>query len=287
MKSWIYQYKTRYLKLSNGIDLAYVDEGSGDYTLLFIHGLGSNLKAWHKNIETLKHHHRCIAIDLPGYGKSTKADFEFSMSFFAHTILEFVTKLKLNNTCLIGHSMGGQITMTTVLKNKKLIDRLVLIAPAGIEQFAKNESAQLLKTITPTTIQNLSEEQIRYNFEVNFFKMPSDAEFMFEDRMEMRKTDEYFHFSRMIPRCIIGMLNEPVFPKLNQINTPTLIFFGNEDLLIPNRILHPKLTPLKVAKTAQDCIAKSKLIMVPLAGHFTQWEKPKIVNNSILEFLTD
>jgi len=80
-----YPYEVKKVELFNDIELAYVDEGKGDQTIIFIHGLGSYLPAWKNNIEGLMSDYRCIAIDLPGYGYSSKGKYEGSMTFFAKT----------------------------------------------------------------------------------------------------------------------------------------------------------------------------------------------------------
>ncbi|EMR02111.1 Haloalkane dehalogenase [Cesiribacter andamanensis AMV16] len=66
-----YPLPTRYLTTKAGLPLAYTDVGQGP-PLLFIHGLGSYLPAWQKNIAFLSPHFRCLALDLPGFGKSGK-----------------------------------------------------------------------------------------------------------------------------------------------------------------------------------------------------------------------
>ena len=67
-----YPFPTHKLQLAEDLELAYFDEGKGNEVILFIHGLGSYAPAWKKNIESLSKDYRCLAIDLPGYGKSSK-----------------------------------------------------------------------------------------------------------------------------------------------------------------------------------------------------------------------
>lgn len=81
MQEWTYPYETHSVELPSGIELAYIDEGRGELTLLMLHGLGSNLQAWTKNVEDWKGDYRCIALDLPNYGKSGRGDYSFTMSF--------------------------------------------------------------------------------------------------------------------------------------------------------------------------------------------------------------
>lgn len=274
-----------FTELPDGKKVAYLDRGKGDYTLLFIHGLGSNLKSWDKNIATLSNHYRCIAIDLPGYGHSTGRDYAYNMSFFADAVRAVIKKLKLRKVVLVGHSMGGQIALTEVLRNSKHIKKLVLLAPAGIETFTDKEKMMLKNVYTPEILMNIPEAQIRKNFEINFVKFPADAEFMIDDRLALRQTPAYADYCRMIPKCVAGMLDEPVFERLGQVKLPTLVIYGENDLLIPNRILHPALTTKQVAELARERIASSKMELAPASGHFVQWEGDAFVNEAIIRFL--
>ena len=89
-----YPFSTKFLKVKD-YQIAYIDEGDFDRVLLFIHGLGSYLKAWDRNIPELKNHFRCIALDLPGYGKSSKQIHSGEVSFYTEVIKEFIAKLGL------------------------------------------------------------------------------------------------------------------------------------------------------------------------------------------------
>ena len=65
--SWPAQTKTAEI----GTDrLNYVDIGTGDLPVLFLHGLGGNWTAWLENLHPVARHHRVVAPDLPGFGKS-------------------------------------------------------------------------------------------------------------------------------------------------------------------------------------------------------------------------
>ena len=81
IKTVSYPYAVHNLRLSNGCNLAYIDEGKGDKTIVFIHGLATYALSWKKNIDSLKKRFRCIAIDLPGNGLSGKGDYSYSISF--------------------------------------------------------------------------------------------------------------------------------------------------------------------------------------------------------------
>ena len=95
-----YKYKTNFIKVC-GYDIAYIDEGNSSDVLIFIHGLGSYLKAWDRNIPVLKDYFRCIALDLPGYGKSSKQLHNGSVKFYREFLNEFIKALGLKNIVLV------------------------------------------------------------------------------------------------------------------------------------------------------------------------------------------
>lgn len=279
-----YDFSIKKIELSNETTIAYAEEGSGDQTLIFIHGLGSYLPAWNKNLPELSKHYRCIAVDLPGYGKSSKGNYEFSMTYYAQIISEFAEKKGLDNIVLVGHSMGGQIALTAALQYPELVDKLVLIAPAGFEVFNKGQRSWLENVMTPDAVRFTSVENIRSNLAYNFYNMPEDAEFMFTDRVAMRSSDGFNGYVYAVSQSVKGMVSQPIYEFLPRIKQPTLAIFGANDNLIPNRFLNPS----KTEKVAQDGISRmpnGKLIMLDKTGHFAQFEKPEEVNASIIEFL--
>ncbi len=286
MEDWQYPYDVHYLRLDDSTNIAYVDEGHGEQTLLFIHGLGSYLKAWRKNIDTLSKHYRCIALDLPGYGKSSRGQYKFDQPFFTQVIRSMIEKLELKNVVLVGHSMGAQIAMHVVLANSANLQMLVLIAPAGFETFTEAESQWITTVYTPELLKATPEVQIIKNFEINFLDMPADARFMIDDRMAMRETPLYDGYCQMIPKCVKGMLDGPVFQRLGEIHIPTLILYGANDYLIPNSYLHKTMTTESVARSGAERIPHSKLIMIPSAGHFVNWEQAEAVNKSMMTFFS-
>lgn len=285
MQDIAYTPDTKKIALPGGPEIAYIDRGSGPHTLIFVHGLGANLKAWQKNVDSLSLYYRCIALDLPGYGKSDKGDYAYGMAFFAGHIRDFIQVLDLKKVVLAGHSMGGQIALTAALLDTARLEKLVLIAPAGIETFSEAEKNWFKAVYTPEVVKNTAPEQIRRNFLLNFFEWPADAEFMYEDRLFLRGTAEYDTWCRMIPRCVMGMLNEPVFERLDQIKLPTLILYGENDYLIPNQILHKGQTTQHIAQLAQSRIPGSQVRVLPRCGHFVQWEQSALTNQAIREFL--
>lgn len=279
-----YPYEVKYASLGDDIELAYVDEGKGDHTIIFIHGLGSYLKAWYKNIDGLKDHYRCIAVDLPGYGKSSKVPHSGMMSFYAKVIKEMIDTLGLENVALAGHSMGGQIGIMAAFNYPATIRQLILVDPAGFEQFTPGQKKWFREVMTVNGVKLTTIEQIQTNVAYNFNNMPDDARFMITDRIAMRSADDFDNYCYTVVRSVNGMVDEPVFDILNKIEQPVLIFFGEEDNLIPNRFLNPGRS-YNIACAGHEQLPNSKLVMVPRCGHFMMFEKADVFNESVMDFL--
>ncbi len=282
-----YRYNVSYLSVSDDTRLAYVDEGSGEHTLLFIHGLATYIPAWYKNIEYFKKKYRCIAIDLPGYGRSSKNDYPATMSYYAQVVLLLIEKLELENVILVGHSMGGQIAATVAINNPELFEKLVLLAPAGFETFNEEQKQWLKAVFNETTMINATESQIRSNWELNFHQMPDEVEFMIQDRLKMKEAEDFQLYIQSVVRGVHGMLEEPIADRLSQLETKTLVVYGENDQLIPNRYLNPKLTTRLVAQQGTEKIARAHLHFIPECGHFISFDKPDEINEIMEKFLTE
>jgi len=303
-----YPFATKYAQLTvqgNAVRVAYIDEGppNATETIVFIHGLGSYLPAWKKNVEVLRSQYRCIAIDLPGYGKSSKnpqfgastptaasyphSVYPYSMTFFADVVAALLEERGLANATLCGHSMGGQISMTTALHHPQRVKNLILVDPAGFEGFTEGEKQWFREVVTATGTKLTPPTQIRANLMGNFYDFygnAPDAEFMITDRIAMRSAQGFDQYCYAIVKSVQAMVDQPVLDRLSQISQPTLVFFGEQDNLIPNPFLHGGFTST-VAESGAAKIPRSRLVMVPNAGHFAQFERPDIVNQSIREFL--
>ncbi len=272
------------ITIDSGIELAYIDEGQGDETIVFVHGLGSYMPAWYRNIEVLKNDYRCIALDLPGYGKSGKGDYKSDMMFFASTVKSLVEQLNIEKITVAGHSMGGQIAMTMALHYPELVEHLILVSPAGFETFTEGQKQWFREVVTPKLTQLTTVEMIQANLAYNFYSMPAEAEFMITDRIAIRKAADFEWYALTITRSVQGMVDQPVYEFLPEIEQPVLTIFGENDNLIPNRFLNPGFTE-DIAKKGTDRLPNSKLNMISKAGHFVHFEKPQEFNQAVKTFL--
>lgn len=279
-----YEFQTHSTTL-DGLEISYIKEGDANKTLLFVHGLSSNSDAWSKNIAVLKDDYTCVALDLPGYGKSSMPDADYTPSYFAEVLFQFVEKLGLDHVILIGHSMGGQASVKFATTHPEIVDKLILVAPAGLEQFSEANAAMMKSFLTPASVQNTTDAQIENNYALNFYVQPEEVSKMISDRKNIKAASDFDAHCTAIVKSVSGMLNDPIFGDLKTISQPTLVIFGDKDMLIPNRYFNPTLTTEAVGKIALENIKQATLEFIPDAGHFVQFEKPKEVNVLIQKFV--
>ncbi|MBC7869775.1 MAG: alpha/beta hydrolase [Chitinophagaceae bacterium] len=108
--------------------LHYECSGSGDDVLL-IHGWGSSSRMWASTMKVLAHHVRLWAIDLSGFGLSSPTQGESSIDRHAAEVIDFCQLHNVKPKAIIGHSMGGMVTLKAALAKPELAERLVLVCP--------------------------------------------------------------------------------------------------------------------------------------------------------------
>lgn len=129
-----FDFADRYVQI-DGLTIRYWDEGSGE-SLVLIHGLAVSIENWAWNIEALAAYYRVIALDIPGFGRSSQPTDPslYEPVNTAHVFFCFLSTLGISHATLIGHSMGGYVAIQFCLHYPKFVDRLILISSAGLGQ---------------------------------------------------------------------------------------------------------------------------------------------------------
>jgi pimeloyl-ACP methyl ester carboxylesterase len=257
----------------NGVKIRYLESGRGkNQHLLFIHGLGSAADRWMKIPDLLSSDFHCVAIDLPGFGESDKpSNFDYTIPQFREIINAFQKEISLNDgqTSLIGHSLGGYIATDVVINKKNQIKKLVLIDSSGF-------------LIQPTPILeeylNAAMRPTRYNVRKVFEKMVTDS-----SRVPDQLVDGFIKRITM-PNAKLAFESTLAHSAKTQISldrllqnnsTPTLILWGEKDMVIP----------LNHSKIFHNSIKNSQLEVIEDAGHAPFAEKPDKVCKILRNFL--
>ena len=105
----------------------YLTTGSGDETLVFVHGWTCNAGFWREQVPALAGKARLMLIDLPGHGKSDKPVTDYTMDFFGEAVLAAMRDAKVKRAALIGHSMGVAVVCRALAKEPDAASALVAV----------------------------------------------------------------------------------------------------------------------------------------------------------------
>lgn len=249
----------------NGTKTFYRINGEGSHPILFIHGASCNSSLWKFQLDYFGHKWKVIAIDLMGHGNSAISipPSQISIKQYVDFIDKFLETLNIKDATLIGHSMGGAISIQFCLEHPEKVLSLGLIN-TGAKLGANPQLLNMLrkdfrKTLTVGLESVLGKSSNKDDTEVRQVIIN-----------EMLKTDPSVGLADF-EACDVFDSRE----SLSKIRKPTLIVGGSEDLLTPpwfQRYLHEK-------------IENSILKIIDGAGHFPMVEKSQEFNAILAAFL--
>jgi pimeloyl-ACP methyl ester carboxylesterase len=133
----------------DNVKLAFVESGTGDPPLLFVHCWGCDHSFFAPQLDHFGRRHRAIAVDLRGHGASDKPQQDYTLSTFAADLIWTCEQLELERPVVIGHSMGGNTAVELAARYPDfaaaivMIDSVIVPPPALAE--ALREAAPALR----------------------------------------------------------------------------------------------------------------------------------------------
>lgn len=99
------------IKSFDGTPIVCEVRGQGDTALVFIHGWCGDHQYWKNQVDAFAPHYRIVALDQAGHGESGKDRKEWKVADLAHDVEAVVKELGLKRVILVGHSMGGPVSL--------------------------------------------------------------------------------------------------------------------------------------------------------------------------------
>jgi pimeloyl-ACP methyl ester carboxylesterase len=115
----------------HGYRRAFRIAGSGP-AILLLHGIGDNSSTWETVQLKLAQRFTVIAPDLLGHGKSDKPRADYSVAAYANGMRDLLAVLDIDRVTLVGHSLGGGVTMQFAYQYPQLVERIVLVGTGGV-----------------------------------------------------------------------------------------------------------------------------------------------------------
>ena len=107
-------------------EMDYRDSGESGLSLLFLHGTGCDTSDWTEVIERLAYERRCIALDFRGHGRSTVPTSPFTLDYLADDVLHLVDLLGIQESIIVGHSLGGMVAMEVARRSRRVVGLVLL-----------------------------------------------------------------------------------------------------------------------------------------------------------------
>ena len=274
------EYEDQYVDVG-GINTRFWTAGDAGRNLILIHGAFSSVEFWLSNIPALAENHRVYALDMPGFGLTDKIPF-YTFPQGAQFIDDFMKTQNIDRASLIGHSMGGGLSLHYIYRYPDKVERLVLadclglgrkvhiifkmLATPLIGELISRPSRNGSKRTLTTAVYDRSvvtDEMIDLSYQ--YSKIPGTQKAFLS---MIRKGMSAFG----IPSKFIRSFTD----KLHTITVPTLIIWGEQDPILP----------LEHAYIALTQIPGSRLEVFERCGHLPHIEHPEKFNSTVTEFLT-
>lgn len=268
----------------NGQKIHYVEAGQkGRQIALMIHGWSSSWYAMSPIIGLLSQRFHAIAIDLPGYGQSPSLKDGTTIPKYAELLADLISQISDRPVVLVGHSMGGMISITLSLRHPILVERMVLLSPT----ISGKLSTTINLLISPvTTLERFGFGSLIVSVFENLFVGLTDRlmrPVSFADRSLISRED-YERLrqdarrpgqGRVRAECFSAMLANDLSNDLEAVQPPALVIWGAEDNTVP----------LRDAGVVADEWQNADLRILPKAGHWPHFEMEEATRRQIAAYL--
>ncbi len=265
-----------------GHAIFYVVKGEGE-PLLLIHGYGAGSWVWEKQMDILSRNYKVYALDIIGYGFSDRPRIEYTPETYIHFLRDFMDGLGIERAALIGNSMGGGIAWATAALFPKRVKRLILIdcVPPDVLNQVRNESFRTLAVVKDIpflpylVIASRSKRSVKAVLQECLFDRRLITPTLLNRQWELIrfKGSTWVLYSTLKHAKDTSKMGD----YLSLINHPTLLIWGERDLVFPP----------SVGESLHQTIKGSKLHIIKKSGHIPMWETPEEVNQAILSFLEE
>ena len=249
-----------------GVKAFYRVEGTGPAVIL-IHSNGLSLGQWDHNISKISRYYQVYAPDLPGFGQSGKPNVEYGLRYYVDFLGSFMDALGIPKAVIVGSSFGGAIAASFAASRPDRVTALVMADATGLTPNGITKNKELTNLFL-----NLMMRSRKLYCRPMFYDSRSIS--LLKDTLmvtDMKETRAAF-----TKNCHAILYHDPGYiQSLMAITAPTLIIWGEDDLLLPPEDGQKYL----------KMIAGSKIKVFDMCGHMPNVEKHAEFNAVVLDFL--
>ncbi len=255
----------------NGVDLFYTEQGNGDETIVFGHGLLMDNTMWDLVAPAFANNYRVICFDFRGQGNSQDPGRNFAIDLLVEDTMALIQALSKQPVHYVGLSMGGMVGMPLAARYPKHLRSLVLLDTSAQAEPAKNNIKYALMTAVVKLfgIKPLVPSMLPLMFGKSFLNNPLNRELINHWKQKL------LALKKTITGPVSGVTKRrDVTQELAKITCSTLIIVGDED----------HTTPMSCARNMATHINGSELIIIPQCGHSSALEKPEQIIDAMKDF---
>jgi non-heme chloroperoxidase len=262
---------TQQFRLSDGTQLAYVDQGSGP-AILLLHGWSSSLNWFYPQIPRLAERHRVLALDFRGHGASDKTPAGHTMEQYARDVHAFVAGVSAEPCLMVGWSMGALVLWSYVLQFGRGQARgMVFVGqsasdlrtPAYDDGIVTAEEFHQIMLRLQTDREGLLGEWMRA------MRMEASEDELAWMVAEYQRCPDHIATVAFYHQTTVNSL--PAFPR---IDFPTRVFFGTD----------PKMYHIRQGEYLANAIPGTRLVVFDRSGHVPMLEEPDKFNHELEGF---
>lgn len=234
--------------------LAYTEAGAGA-AVVIVHGVGGHKEDWAGVQAALGDHHRVFAVDMLGFGGSSRTAGDLSMPMQARAIAALLDAHGIDRASLVGNSVGGWVAATFAATFPDRVERLVLIDVAGFRAMFEGEPPVNFDPGSAAEMAKL----IRFVINSDAADAPGFAERAYEGYVASGEKAVAGAWGRSLyqsPRL------EELLPR---IAAPTTLLWGADD----------RLFPAALAEGFAAQVPDGRARLIPNAGHFPHIDQPQ------------
>lgn len=290
----------KYVTIANHEQIAYVEQGKGDKKLILIHGNFSSCLYYLPLLKRLPANRHVYAPDLRGYGDSSYKNRVRSLKDFAKDVKLFMDALDIDKAVVVGWSLGGGVAMELAAHYPEKVEKLILINSTthkGYPVFKKGPDGKMLIGQIYASADEMADDPIqvkplndalaaknfgfvKYIFDLTIYTVnkPTDEEnlvYINESLKQRCLPDADFALASQNMSCV------PSFYKsgectIQNITMPTLHFWGDKDITVPEMMIQDNIAALKDHST---------YVKFEQCGHSPLVDKPEELTKAILDFI--
>ncbi len=214
--------------LIDGVKIRYSERGVGTPVVL-LHGYLLSLEVWGRFAEGLAEKYRVICIDIPGHGASGVYGETHTMDHMAEIINKVLEQIMIEKCILVGHSMGGYITLAFL---DKFPEKLIAFSLFHSTPFADSDEKKQNRDREIELVKAGKKESV---YSINIPKMFADDNlFNLENEVEFAKQLAKNNPDEGIVALLRGMKERPDrLMLLKHTTIPYLLVLGKKDNYIP------------------------------------------------------